>query len=168
MRGREEGRDDNWGLVSRSGWRGVREERRVERRRIRSRRSGGRECLDGDLGRLGRPLEGGVSGFRSRVFRALRRSCVRAVLRRAVLRAWNWVVSIELERYQDGVDFTSETASRSFCPACFFVEPDGLRILFASVECRAANFGLFCSTASSIGGSILGVNVVVDGVEVDC
>lgn len=121
--------------------------------------------MDGDLGRLGRALEGGVSGFRSRVFRELRRSCVRAAWRRAVLRACIWVVSIELERYQDGVDSTSETASRSFCPTCFFVEPDGLRILFASVECRAANFGLFCSTASSIGGSILNIYVVVDGVR---
>lgn len=98
MRGREVGRDENWGLASRSGWGGVREERRAERRRMRSRRSGGKECLDGDLGRLGRPLEGGVSGFRSRVFRALRRSCVRAAWRRAVLRAWNWVVSTDLER----------------------------------------------------------------------
>lgn len=50
---------------------------------------------------------------------------------------------------------TSETASRSFCAGCFLVDPDGLRMLFVSVEYKAANLGLLCSTDSSIGGSIL-------------
>lgn len=131
-------------------------------------RSGGRWCLDGDLERdsdVGRFESGSV--FRSRVLRALRRSFVRAALRRAILSAWSWVVRIGLERYHGRGDGTSETASRSFCPACFFVEPDGFRMLFARVECRAANFGLLCSTTSSIGGSILRTNMVVDGVDVD-
>jgi hypothetical protein len=134
---------------------GVREERRVERRRMSSRSSGGRGCLVGGFGlRVGRVFAClvGVSGFRSRELRALRISCVLATRRRAVLRACSYEIREDLDTLI--WNRTSETASRSFCAVCFFVEPDGFRILFASVVCRAANFGLLCSTDSSIGGSI--------------
>jgi hypothetical protein len=50
--------------------------------------------------------------------------------------------------------FTSDTASRSFCAECSFVEPDGLSICFVREVCSKPNLGLLWRTESSIGGSI--------------
>ena len=166
--GRREGSDDHCGEDSRRVWIGVREERRAERRRMSSRSSGGRDwladgfglCLDRAFVVVAR-----VSGFRSRELSALRISCVLAARRRAVLSAWSYDISEEL-RHKEGFHRTSDTASRSFCAACFFVDPDGFRILFASIVCRAANLGLLCSMDSSIGGSILRMDLFVDIVDV--
>ena len=57
--------------------------------------------------------------------------------------------------------FASDTASRSFCAECSFVEPEGLSICFVREVCSKPNLGLLWSTESSIGGSILVVVVVV-------
>lgn len=145
----------------------MREERRAERRRMSSRSSGGRVCLGGAL-RFGRALVVVVedSGSRSTELRALRMSCALAARRRAVLSPCSYAFSGTWVA-QKG-DSTSETASRSFCADCFFVEPHSVRTLFASAAYRAANFGLPCSTDSSIGGSILSINLVVDEADVDC
>ena len=96
--GREEVRDAHCRVESRRGCGGVREERRAERRRMSSRRSGGRACLAGGL-RLGRVLVVGVgvSGFISRELRALRRSCALAAWRRADLSAWSQNISEKWE-----------------------------------------------------------------------